>query len=128
MSAAKRFALLWCLSILVGVFKAFVLLNLWNWFVVDAFHVSSISFLSMLGIMWFVQLVTDHPNHDTWALWKKAFAMVDFCIPEQKREAAEEVIKQLDGEMWEDLWVGVGQQILGAGTLLALGFCVHLLA
>jgi hypothetical protein len=30
--------------------------------------------------------------------------------------------------MWEDLWVGVGQQIFGAATLLVLGFCVHLLA
>jgi hypothetical protein len=127
-SAAKKFAVLWCLSILVGLFKAFVLLNLWNWFVVDAFHVPSISFLPMLGIVWFVQLVTEHPNRDSAFCWRKAYALLDFCIPEDKREATRAALAQLDGEMWEELWVGVGQQIFGAATALALGFCVHLLA
>src|ERR1700734_824061 len=77
---AKRFALLWCFSILVGLFKAFVLLNLWNWFVVDAFHVSPISYLPMLGVVWFIQLATASPNNDAGFLWKRMHALIGFCV------------------------------------------------
>ena len=128
MNPAKRFALLWCFSILVGLFKAFVLLNLWNWFVVDAFHVSPISFLPMLGVVWFIQLATASPNNDAGFLWKKMHALIGFCVPEEKRQLAEKALKEVDEAAWEDVCVGAGQQLFGSGTVLVLGFCVHLLA
>jgi ferric iron reductase protein FhuF len=103
-------------------------MNLWDWFVADVFHVSSISFLSMLGIVWFVQLLTEHPSRDAEFLWKKAYGLIDFCIPEEKREAVEDLLEQINSEMWEELWVGAGQQAFGATLTLVFGFCVHVFA
>jgi hypothetical protein len=123
----KKFALLWCLAIAIRLYQAFVLMNLWNWFVAEAFHVSSISFLPMLGIVWFVQLLTEHPNRDAEFFWKKAYALIDFCIPEEKREAAASLVEKMNSEMWEELWTGAGQQMFGATLTLAFGFCVHLI-
>lgn len=81
----------------------------------------------MLGIAWFAQLVGNPPSRDAQFFWKKAYAMLDFCIPDEKREAATDLVKQLDGEMWEELWTGAGQEIFGATLTLVLGFCVHTL-
>jgi hypothetical protein len=45
----------------------------------------------------------DRPsNRDAELLWKKTYALLDLCIPEQKREVVPDVLKQLDEDTWEE--------------------------
>ena len=124
-SPGKKFLLLSFAAIVISLYKAFVLMTLWNWFVVDAFHVSSISFFLMLGVVWFVDLLTDRPNRDAEFFWKKGYALLDLCIPDQKRELAQDVQKQMESEMWPMLLEGAGSRIFHITLILALGFCVY---
>jgi len=127
-SAVTKFAILGFLAIVISLYKAFVLMNLWNWFVVGAFHVSSISLLPMLGVVWFVGLITDHSDSDAEFFWGKAFALIGLCIPETKRDAAQDEIRRMDSEMWSHMWLGAGNKFFQATMILVLGFCVHAIA
>lgn len=55
----KQAAWLQIVGMIFGLYKAFVLQNLWNWFVVRALQVPRISFWLMLGMLWTIQLLTE---------------------------------------------------------------------
>ena len=55
----KQAAWLQIVGMIFGLYKAFVLQNLWNWFVVRALQVPRISFWLMLGVLWTIQLLTE---------------------------------------------------------------------
>ena len=55
----KKMGWAWVVGTIVGLFKAFVLMNLWNWFVVPAFRIPEISYLLMLGVFWTIGLMTE---------------------------------------------------------------------
>lgn len=50
MSDWKKLAITWMVSILVGFYSVFVLMEMWNWFPVPLLHVSESSYWLMYGV------------------------------------------------------------------------------
>jgi len=72
--------------------------NLWNWFVVPAFHTFDISFWQMFGLTLFVGLLT-HFGEEADASanecrWKGLLTMVDACVPREPRGVSETIQQQ----------------------------------
>lgn len=53
----KKLVAVYLFSMLGGLYVAFVAMNMWNWFIVPALHLSDISFLLMLGVVWTIGLL-----------------------------------------------------------------------
>src|ERR1051325_10752672 len=83
-------------SLLVGAFKAFVLMLMWNWFVTPVFHTEAISFWQVLGLLWEVQLfvgdTSENPKEDL--LWENLFLVLDACVPEHKAQEVRDELKE----------------------------------
>lgn len=125
-SQVKRFALLWFLSVVISVYRAFVLMMLWNWFVTRAFHVDSVSFLLMLGISWFIELVTRPSEQDAAFYSSNLYPLVLLCVPENKQEEAREQMEQFQSDIWSQLWTSAGSRVFDITLTLGLGFVVTL--
>ena len=131
MSDWKKFAMTWSVSILVGFYTVFVLMQLWNWFAVPLLGVPVAGYWVMYGMSMLFSLLTgrDNPQEPTEEKrWRLLYIVLDACVPEHKME---EVKEYVSGEK-EQIWVETGFHIvnvIGARTLaLGLGFAVHLLA
>ena len=70
MSDWKKFAMPWMVSILVGFYSVFVLMELWNWFAVPLLHVSEASYWLIDGVSMLFGLMTgtgddqENPLHE----------------------------------------------------------------
>jgi hypothetical protein len=85
--------LMWPLS---GLYTAFVLKNLWNWFATEALHLPEISFWVMYGLVLIIGMF--RANYDDGDIEQKntfkAMAIaVDACVPEDRREWAREQLE-----------------------------------
>ena len=98
MSDMKK--LFWAIFIgmLIRLYTTFVAQNLWNWFAVDTFHASSISFFVMYGLLLLVDLIVEKPEHEEGYRWAMLSTAVDFCIPDDKREAVEQAMENLTND------------------------------
>jgi hypothetical protein len=121
MADAKKMVSLSVVAIVSGFYRAFVLQNLWNWFVVGALNASPIGYWQMYGINMLAQIVME--RFDSWQdeeRWTRTLAMLYMCVPEVKRNEADEYLKeQNEGE-----WMGTGMKVFGslAGNTVTLGF------
>jgi hypothetical protein len=125
----KRFLLLYAVSMIAGLFTAFVLTVLWGWFVVPAFHVDAVSFWVMYGLTLSIDLLrSDGKDIEADHRHKIVATVLDACVPPERRE---DVMEQL-GEFTEQIWYEAGWEIfgrlLGNAMVLGLGFVVHILA
>ena len=75
----------WVLSLLGGVYTAFVAMCMWNWFAVRALDVPIISFAVMLGLVWLIEILIYRPNTDDFK-WEALAVSIDACVPDHKRE------------------------------------------
>ena len=58
-----KWCTVFCFGLVNQLFGAFVAMCFWNWFVVKAFNVLSISYLLMLGVVWFIGIVFHKDNN-----------------------------------------------------------------
>jgi len=102
MNTPTKMSITFAVSMLVGAFKAFVLMLMWNWFVSPVFHTESISFWQVLGLLWVVQLFVGATgeNPAETLRWENLFLVLDACIPEHKNEELQEELKQKNEGIW----------------------------
>jgi len=114
-------------GLLVGAFKAFVLMLMWNWFVSPVFHIDSISFWQVLGLLWVVQLfVGDTGENPAETLrWENLYLVLDACVPEHKAQEVREELKQKEEGIWSQLGFQIFGQLTSYAFTLMLGWLVH---
>lgn len=127
MNTSTKLSFTFAVSLLVGAFKAFVLMLMWNWFVSPVFHTESISFWQVLGLLWVVQLFVDNTSENPAETlrWENLFLVLDACVPEHKREEVREEVKQKNEGIWSQLGVHIFGQLTGYAVTLMLGWLVH---
>jgi hypothetical protein len=111
----------------VGIFTAFVAECYWNWFAVPSLHVSELSFLQMLGILWLIQLLIPKPSSNADAnRWILLLSVVELCVPEEKQQALADLKEPPPiAGILENFSLIVGQ-IASNAFMLALGFVLHI--
>jgi len=127
MNTAAKVSLTFGISLLVGAFKAFVLMLMWNWFVSPVFHTDSISFWQVLGLLWVVQLFVDQSGENPAEAkrWENIFTVADACIPEHKREELQEQLKENNEGIWSQIGIHIFGQLTSYAVTLLLGWMVH---
>jgi len=125
----RKFLLFYAVSMLVGLFTAWVLTVLWAWFVVPAFNVGPISFWVMYGLTLLIDLLrTNGSDIEGEHRHKIVAVMLDACVPAERRD---DVMEQLT-DFAEKTWYEVGWKLFGRAATnaltLGLGFVVHILA
>jgi hypothetical protein len=123
----KKYAIHFVVALLVGVFRAFVLMNLWNWFVTAVFHVSEISFLQVLGLSLVIQVFTGDRISGEKVQWDLLMRTLEHCVPEERREALKEELKEAEEGMGLELGMMILSQFLSLLATLAFGFVIHIL-
>jgi hypothetical protein len=110
-----------------GFYTAFVLKNLWNWFVAPAVHTGEISYWMMYGI----QLIWDLLSLRKWnnplkqQKWGSLFVVLDGCLPDEKRAQVEEALKGREETLWADFRRKVYGDLIGQTVALVIGWGVH---
>ncbi|PYR96699.1 MAG: hypothetical protein DMG16_27015 [Acidobacteria bacterium] len=128
MSDVTKFIWALIVGLLIRLYTAFVALNLWNWFAVEAFHASTISFFLMYGLLLLVELFWETEEQKAGYRWKSLFTVLDFCVPEEKRQAVNQAIEEQKTAIWLDAGMQAFGKLIGDTTILGLGFVVHILA
>lgn len=121
----KKVLLLFIPALLVGTYTAFVAMCMWNWFVVTALNLPTISYLQMLGLIWLIGLVTDKANPDGYK-WKVLLTTVNSSLPDEKREAVSEALQDLNDNLWVDMAGLISGQLIGNTITLFLSYILHL--
>jgi len=116
----------WLVGLTVGCYTAFVAASFWNWFAVPVLHVSSISFLQMLGLIWLMSLFTGNFSTFDDARWKVLAFTVELCVPEEKQQALKDFTDSLPVLLRLDTICKVFAQVTGNTFMLAAGFVLHL--
>src|SRR5271157_5001921 len=94
---AGRWLLLMVGMLVGGVVRAFVLMNLSNWFVTAAFHVSDISFWNVYGISLVIGMFSSEHEKvvQEERRWSRLMMVLNYCVPEQVKP---EMIQELKEE------------------------------
>ena len=125
----KKLVGAWTVGLVVSLYTTFVFQNLWNWFVVPAFHVGSISFWGMFGLVLVVDILSGgQKSGDKFAddqRWKMLYKVLDYCVPEEKMENAKVMIEQEKEIMWVEIGLSVLSRVVGITVTLVLGWFVH---
>jgi hypothetical protein len=125
----KKFLLLYAVSVIVGLFTAFVLTVLWSWFVVPAFHVDAVSFWVMYGLILVIDLLRSDGNDVEADHRHKIVAiMLDACVPAERRAEVMEQLTEFNEQIWYEAGWKLFGKLLGNAMALGLGFVVHVLA
>jgi hypothetical protein len=124
-----RWRTLWLFiaGMLAGLYTTFVVQNLWNWFVVAAFHTTEISFWLMYGLIMLLRLFTDEQDSSIpdEQRWTNLFTLLEYCIPLDVREYAIAQVKEKVEGIWIELGAALFGRLLGNTITLAFGFLVH---
>jgi hypothetical protein len=122
----RLLALTFLIGPLIGLYRTFVLQNLWNWFATEALHLPVISFWVMYGLVLIIGILTaDYSDKQQEHAFKTFGILLDACVPDDKKEWVRE---QLD-DVQENIWVDVGFMVFGGildvTVALVLGWAVH---
>jgi hypothetical protein len=124
--------LLWAfpIGIVISLYTTFIIQNLWNWFVVPAFHVAEISFWGIFGLVLLVNLLAEgQKSGDKFATeqrWKNIGHVLDACIPPEKMESVRELVEAENEGMWLNLGIEAFGKIVGNTLTLLVGWVVHM--
>ena len=124
---AGTFAL--AFELVLSLYTAFVLMNLWDWFVAPTFSLSPISFWMMFGLTLVVSVFRNEKwrvTHQERSL-RKIEAMVDACVPDGQRESLKEKFKKFEGPIWVQVMAAFGTLVWNTFAL-GIGFAIHKLA
>jgi hypothetical protein len=121
----KKIVALMIPSFVVGLYTAFVVMCMWNWFAAPALNLSEITYLNMLGLIWLMSLLSGNNQKADDFKWKTLFTTIEFCIPDDKREEALETINGLQENVWIEVVGHISGQIVVNTITLVLGFILH---
>jgi len=125
----RKFLLFYAVSMTVGLFTAFVLTELWRWFVVPTLHVDTVSFWVMYGLTMLIDILrSDGSDFDSEHRHKIVAVMLDACVPAERREEVREQLTEFTQQMWYEAGWKLFGKAAGNALTLALGFVVHILA
>jgi len=125
---AGTFAL--AFELVLSLYTAFVLMNLWDWFVAPTFNLSPISFWMMFGLTLVFRVFRNlgsGAESGKLRRLQKIEAMVDACVPDAQREGLKEKFKKIEGPVWVQIMAPF-DSLLGETFVLGVGFAVHKLA
>ncbi len=112
-------------AFITGLYTAFVAMCMWNWFAVRVFNLSNVSYLEMLGLIWFIHLLNHKPDFDGRKL-KALLPVLDACVPEEKRETLSVALQEHQDNLWVDMVEMISGQIIGNTLTLIFGFLLSL--
>lgn len=130
MNILAKVALTFGAIFVLGGVKAFLLMFMWNWFVVPLFHTSEASFLMMLGLLWTVQVLIeisnsdDNPAHDI--ARENLLTAVLACIPEHKAAEAMQEMKENSEGFWTRAASLLAGRLFGYGVTFGLAWVLHI--
>jgi hypothetical protein len=125
----RKFLLFYAVSMIVGLFTAFILTIFWEWFVVPAFHVAAVSFWVMYGLTMLISLVQSNGDSiEAEHRHKIVAVMLDACVPAERREEVKEQLTEFTEQMWYEVGWKLFGKVAGNAITLGLGFVVHGLA
>jgi hypothetical protein len=126
-SEVWKFLRTFTIGLLVGFYKAFVLMFLWNWFVPRILHVEEVSFWQMLMLLWIVHLIVGYLGDDTVneMRWERLFLVVTLGVPQDQQEYAREELSVMNQEVWSRLGISCLAHIVEYTITLGLGWAVH---
>ena len=114
-------------ELVLSLYTAFVLMNLWDWFVAPTFNLSSISFWMMFGLTLVVRVFRSQGSGaESWnrRSLQKIEAMLDACVPDGQREGLKQKFKKIEGPVWLQVMAPF-DTLLGETFVLGVGFAVH---
>jgi hypothetical protein len=113
-------------GLILSLYITFVLQMLWNWFATPVFHVQSIGYWNMYGLLLIATLVrTKNSDIGETQLLVRVMTMLEACLPEEKRA---ETMRQLDESEVAKLFRPTavdGMKALGTTFFLVVGLVVH---
>jgi hypothetical protein len=125
MSSVLKWSSMAFVGLVAGLYTAFVAQCFWNWFAVPALHLSSLSFLQMLGLLWLIQLLTARSPAADDKRWTLLASMIELCVPEEKQEEVAD-LKEVDPlENILAVFSTIFGQVVGNTLTLVLGFTLH---
>ncbi len=123
----KKYAIHFIIALLVGAFRAFVLMYLWDWFVTEVFHVSHISFLQVYGLSLVIQLFTGNSKDPERLQWNWLMKTLEYCVPEDRKDALKRALNDLESGMSLELAMMIFSEFLSTIGILVVGFVIHIL-
>ena len=143
-------AAIFLLPLVSGLYTAFVLMNLWDWFVAPSFSLSQISFWMMYGLTLVVYVFRrpDYVRSRQSELrheqrHKAITVMLNACVPAEQRTEMSNALKEIQEETqahpwkagfsgtsgtWRDSVIGEADRIIQNTFVLGLGFVIHIMA
>src|SRR5215469_2178848 len=119
-------AILFVLPLVSGLYIAFVLMNLWDWFVAPSFHLSEISFWMMYGLTLIVYVFRHTASWEAESVWrhKEITVMLNACVQSEQRSEMANVLKEMQEDIseWRRAGLEHAGRIFAATLALGLGF------
>ncbi|MGD0404356.1 MAG: hypothetical protein ABSB66_14290 [Candidatus Acidiferrales bacterium] len=112
-------------TILMQFYTAFVVMNLWNWFVTRAIHAPSIGYLTVYGLLLIVQLFRALPRQSEELKYKRLMIMLDACVRDSRREAMADELREINKETTDvPSWMVI-ETLVGNTIALILGWFIN---
>ena len=73
-----------------------------NWFAAPMLDVGQASYWNMYGVLLLLSIFQKHPAPED-ERWKKALTLIAFCVPETKKDEANEALETNPFEQWYQL-------------------------
>jgi hypothetical protein len=121
----KKLGITYGIALVVGLYTTFVVQSLWNWFAVKALNVPSLSYWEMYGLTMLLGLLLARDGEQDEQNWKTAFAILDVCVPQEKRDELVEELKTRNEGLWLELGLVVFSKAVGHTLTLAIGWAVY---
>jgi hypothetical protein len=127
-SKLKQWLSLYAVSMVIGLYTAFVFMVMWNWFVAQTLNFHELSFWQALGLFWLIGLLRGIPEEQHFTSknrWETLFMVLDYCVPGERLETLRQQVKEKTEMMWTDAVGEVIGHAIGITVTLGLGWIVH---
>jgi hypothetical protein len=122
----KKTVALLIVALIGNLYLTFVLQNLWNWFVSEAFHVSQISFWVLYGLVLMVRTFVTEERPEEQRKFRSLEIAIDACIPRDKREFVEKHLQEQKEAVWAEAGIAAFSDFIGNTISLGIGWGVHI--
>lgn len=121
---AKKYVLAFLVGLAIGLFRTFVMLKLWNWFISTNFNLPELSFWTMFGIQLLISFFTERNEFAEERRFERLGIVLNACIPDHLRDSVHEELAN-QGDTWTELATGLFGRSFGYATTLLVGGIVH---
>jgi hypothetical protein len=116
---------LWIFGMVSGLYTAFVLQSLWNWFVAPTLNVTQISYWQMYGFNMLLQMVLARSDFVENDHWNRTATMLHACVKAERREDVDEELRGENESVWSKAGTDVFGKLVGNTVTLLIGFAIH---